>query len=332
MLLAIATIAVGCGGASGGGSGGGTTNSAPATLTLSCTLPPSGFTGVSFNGSCTASGGTAPYSYSINNGALPAGLTINPSTGVITGTPTSVGATPFTVMVTDSSSPAQTATQPEDSYSVGAGTLQLLCGITNGVINVPYSATCSGSGGIAPYAYAVSQTALPAGLNLNASTGAITGVPNTLGLYYEIIAVTDSSAPPQTVYGYPQILITDSGASGSIGINCNNVGAGNVGFPFSGSCTAYNGLFPISYSPVAGSLPPGLTLDPASGSIHGEPALAGTYSFTVMATDSSSPPHTGTQQVDNLVIGPRLPESGYVTVTATSGGIVNSTNISVSVP
>ncbi len=64
-----------------------------------------------YSSTLAASGGTAPYTWSIVSGALPAGLTLNASTGVIVGTPTTAGTTSFTVQAKDSSSTAQTAQQ-----------------------------------------------------------------------------------------------------------------------------------------------------------------------------------------------------------------------------
>ncbi|MGH9643124.1 MAG: putative Ig domain-containing protein, partial [Terriglobales bacterium] len=74
--------------------------SAP-TLTLSC---PAGAAqvGVAYSSALTAAGGQPPYTFSITTGTLPAGLTLNPSTGAITGTPTTSGTFTFTSQVADS--------------------------------------------------------------------------------------------------------------------------------------------------------------------------------------------------------------------------------------
>ena len=64
-----------------------------------------------YSATLAASGGTQPYTWSVSAGSLPAGLTLNSSTGVISGTPTTVGDYSFTIQVSDSSNPQKNATQ-----------------------------------------------------------------------------------------------------------------------------------------------------------------------------------------------------------------------------
>jgi sugar lactone lactonase YvrE len=61
-----------------------------------------------------------------------------------------------------------------------------------------YTITCTTSGGMAPYTWSISAGALPNGLALNASTGAITGTPATAGLYSFTVQAVDSNNPAQT--------------------------------------------------------------------------------------------------------------------------------------
>ena len=72
---------------------------------------PNGFVNLAYSATLTASGGVTPYTWSLASGSLSAGLTLNTNTGVITGTPTTLGTSNFTVRVTDAGNPAQTATQ-----------------------------------------------------------------------------------------------------------------------------------------------------------------------------------------------------------------------------
>ena len=80
-------------------------------LSVSTTSLPNSTQSVPYSQTLTASGGTAPYGWALMSGFLPPGLSLSPG-GQISGTPTSTGTYSFTVRVTDSSSPAQTANQP----------------------------------------------------------------------------------------------------------------------------------------------------------------------------------------------------------------------------
>lgn len=101
-----------------------------------------------------------------------------------------------------------------------------------------------------------------------------------------------------------------------------------------GSCVASSGSTPYTYSVESladggtgtGNMPPGFNLNASTGAITGTPTAAGTYPFTIEVTDHNS--KTATQSLQ-LIVQPALSRSGYVTVTATSGAIVNSTNILV---
>ena len=127
-------------------------------------------------------GGTTPYTYAISAGALPNGLTLNTTTGAITGTPTVAGNTySFTVKVFDAATPtAQTATQASHEFCrLGCHTDFEL----HSARRPPRSESLTpervvpAPEGQAPYTYSISAGALPNGLTLNSSTGAITGTP-----------------------------------------------------------------------------------------------------------------------------------------------------------
>jgi len=81
-------------------------------LAINTSSLPNGFANALYFASLTAVGGTTPYTCSIVNGALPPGLTLDPGSGDITGTPTTTGVFNFLASVSDSSDPVQTATQP----------------------------------------------------------------------------------------------------------------------------------------------------------------------------------------------------------------------------
>jgi hypothetical protein len=90
-----------------------------APLTLVTTSLSGGAAGLPYSAALAGSGGTLPYSWSLSAGALPAGLTLNPTTGAISGTPTDIGNSSFTAQISDSSNPVRVASQTL-SINIGA--------------------------------------------------------------------------------------------------------------------------------------------------------------------------------------------------------------------
>lgn len=157
----------------------------------------------------TASGGEQPYTWDVKSGSLPTGLALTASTGTIAGTPTQTGTSTFTIEVRDASSPVATASAPMSLSVIAQPNLQASgAGLPSGLTQVSYTANLSASGGTPPYSWSLTSGQLPSGLNLS-STGAITGIPITVGQSNFTAQVTDSSAPsPQVASGNFQITIS----------------------------------------------------------------------------------------------------------------------------
>ena len=167
--------------------------------TLSVTTPsplPQASIGAVYSQNLAATGGAPPYTWSIATGALPAGLTLL-SAGAITGTPTAGGVSTFTVQVTDSASAigsktfSLTVPPPPPSITTSS---PLPSGFTGGA----YSQTLAATGGTTPYSWSVSSGALPAGLTLSSSSGAISGTPTAAGTSTFTVKVTDSASATAT--------------------------------------------------------------------------------------------------------------------------------------
>ena len=162
------------------------------TLTLSPTTLPSGTTGTAYSQTISASGGAGGYTYSITSGTLPAGLGLNSSTGVLSGTPTTAATYSFTITATDSAAAIGSRTY---SLTINSSALTVSpTSLPNGTVGTAYSRTISATGGTAPYTYSRTAGTLPAGLTLNSSTGALSGTPTTAATYSFTIRATDSAS------------------------------------------------------------------------------------------------------------------------------------------
>jgi hypothetical protein len=163
-----------------------------AQLAISGTPPAIGTVGAAYSFTPTLSGGRAAYSVALHSGTLPAGLSLNTSTGAITGTPTTPGAWSGIVLrLTD----ADGLTADLASFAIVVSAALTITGspATTTGLGAPYSFTPALGGGHTPYAVTLQAGTLPAGLSLNSSTGAITGTPTAAGTAAGLVLrVTDA--------------------------------------------------------------------------------------------------------------------------------------------
>jgi hypothetical protein len=177
-------------------------------LAVTSLSPRAGTVGITYSTTLAATGGVTPYTWTILSGTLPAGLSLG-SAGVISGTPTTHGASIVTVQVVDSEANQQTAiAQLTPTINTITITTQSL---PAGTVNVPYSAPLAAVGGVTPYTWTMSGT-LPAGLSLN-SAGVITGTPTATGSSTFNVQVADSEQPPATASAQLSITVSRSGTS-----------------------------------------------------------------------------------------------------------------------
>jgi hypothetical protein len=160
---------------------------------------PNGAVGVSYNASLMANGGTTPYTWSIDRGALPAGLSLDSGTGVISGIPTTSGDSTFTVKVSDNSTPVKRHTKHYTITITGSGTLIITTmNVADGVEETAYNATVVALGGTPPYTWSVASGKLPAGLTIDTASGVISGTPTKKGNFNFTVQVSDNSTPAST--------------------------------------------------------------------------------------------------------------------------------------
>jgi len=171
----------------------------PADLVVTTTSLPNGTMGQSYSAMVGATGGLSPYSWSVIAGSLPAGLSLNGTTGAVGGTPTGSGTSSFTVQVTDGQVPADSAAQ---ALQITVAPVQYpplvitTTSLPNAKRNKNYSRTLVATGGLAPRSWSVVAGSLPTGLSLNAATGVISGKPTTLATYSFTVQARDSQSTP----------------------------------------------------------------------------------------------------------------------------------------
>jgi hypothetical protein len=247
------------------------------TITLSPSSLPGGNIGMAYNQNVSATpAGT--YNYSVTNGVLPSGLTLNAGTGAISGTPTASGS--FAFMITASASNCSGST----SYTVSIGcqtvsfsTTSLPTGTAGSSYSQPLAVTPSGT-----YTFSLVTGNLPNGLSLNATSGVISGVATVTGAYsFTVKAQTATGCSGTQAYS---LAITCPG----VALTPATLPSGTAGTAYSQTIAASPAGSAYSFAVTSGTLPTGLTLNATTGSLSGTPSAKGSFAFTITATGFGS--------------------------------------------
>ena len=297
---------------------------APAPLRIVTGPLPGGATQSLYNAQFNSTGGVTPYSWKWLSGQLPPGLTLSP-TGTLSGTPTGGGTYKFQVQVSDSASSPQVTTR---SFSVVVVTPPLGIGsvtLPGATVGSDFSVQLLAHGGVPPYTWGVGSGPLPSGVTLS-NSGLLSGTPTIAGTYKVTIKVTDSSATPLTAHASYKLVVS----AVPLSVTTLTVPGGTVGSPYAMTLSATGGTTPYYWTIAGGLLPDGIQLS-AGGALSGTPDQAGTFHFSVAATDSSPKPLSATinytmviAPVALLVTTTGLPAASlnnpYAAALATSGG------------
>ena len=326
---------------------GATSAATPFNLTIvpqvSVATPTTGLSatiGTQYSLTLAASAGTgqAPYSnWTVASGQLPAGLTLNPSTGVISAAagPTDAAATPsFTVTAKDN---LGVTSAPSAPITISVAIPITTASLPGGEVSAAYSSGAPAANTGTGTGITWSASGLPAWASINPATGAITGATPTAGNSTPTLTVTDANhatgSKQLTLTINPQLTITSSGALAAGTINVLYNGGNGVQLVSTG------GVAPLGNwtGPVTGSLPTGLSLS-SSGLVQGTPQCPTVTNlpFTVHlgpdadGVTATSPTltisTTTTALAINQVSSPPQPQVGqlYQLQLNTSGGVCNA--------
>ncbi|MGE0433423.1 MAG: beta strand repeat-containing protein [Planctomycetota bacterium] len=267
----------------------GITSPAAGTLT-------DGYQTIAYNRAFTGSGGTLPYNWTVTVGTLPTGLTLDPNTGALTGTPTANGNFSFTVQLMDADAATDTRAYTINTFTLPTITAPAAGALPNAVQNSAYGpVNFTFANGKAPLTWSVLNGTLPTGLSLNTSSGVLNGTPTVLGNSSFDVRITDANGRTDTrsyTLAVVDLPVITGPAAGALTEGYNTVNYAGVTF------TAAGGQTPYTFSVSAGAIPTGLNLVGATGVLSGTPTAAGNFSFTIMVTDNNLDTDTRNYTID----------------------------------
>ena len=293
----------------------------PGPLTITSTSLLIGVVGQPYADTISGSGGTTPYTWSVAP-TLPAGLSLNPTTGTITSTPlpTATSSRLHTFTLKDSSSPQQqvqksltlTVVNPPPVLTI------LTTSLPNATVPLSYSFPLQASGGSGALTWGLIAGSLPQNFSLDKTTGLISGTTSaasTAGTSNFTVRVTDTSGQVDE-----QLLSITIVFPPAPTITTPSLPDGTVTTAYSQQVLATGGTGALAWTVSVGSLPLLLSLNPTTGVISGTPNTPGTFDFTVKATDTLS--LFGTRDLSIVVIAAAAPSPLTITTTSLPTGAV----------
>jgi hypothetical protein len=245
-----------------------------------------------------AGGGPSPYTWNVTKGRLPSGISLDGTTGILSGISVEQGDFVLSIQVTDCNN-----NQAEKEF-IWHITDQLTLTtdlLPDAAESVMYNFTLQAEGGMPPYQWRLKNTSLPDGLFLKNSTGMLYGEPISQSSRSIVVEVYDNDTPPQVVDKsfhleiIPQVLYIFTPELPDCLLNQ----------PYLAEIKALLGKPPYAWELKTGQLPSGLQLkaSPDLLTIEGTPTQMGENSFTIKVSDSHTPPNYAEKEFTINIIG-----------------------------
>lgn len=247
--------------------------------------PATGVAGTSYSSGPLPTSGSAPSRFAVSSGTLPPGLSLDTTTGAVSGTPTAVGASTFALRVTATFGTREASNDRNCTITIGEAppTVGPLVESAPAVVGEPYTATVTIGGGT-PTTISTVGSSLPPGTTVGISgrTVSVTGTPTAAGTFtiqvYAANAGGDETAVHQIVVAAAPVVVPTLPAASWPAVQVNT--------PFSQSVTAA-GDEPITFSADPATLPPGVKLTSTGRTVtlSGTPTAVGDFDVAITATN-----------------------------------------------
>jgi uncharacterized protein YjdB len=282
-------------------------------VTVTTTSLPAGTRLAPYSQALTATGGDGTYTWTLQSGNLPAGITLSPA-GVLGGTPTVAGTFNFQVRATSN---GQSDNQALSLVINQPGVTITTTTLPAGTQGVAYSETLTATGGNGTFTWVVvaGSGALPAGLTLSAA-GVLSGTPTQAGTFdFTVRATSDGLSAEQAlslVIGTPSLVVTTT-----------TLPAATEGSPYTATLEATGGTGSYAWTLADGNLPGGINLL-NDGVLTGTPTQSGSFPITVRVTSGDQVD----EQALTLVVNPPAVVIGTTTLPGGTQGAAYSTTLS----
>jgi len=287
-------------------------NDAITTLTITIDPPllaigipdiPAAMVGQPFELAPTVSGTLGALTWTIPSGSLPAGLSLDAFSGAIAGTPTMWGTSSAVVQVLDADRWKLNRTAVDTvTITVAPRPVQIVtAALDEGVSGSHYESALAATGGTGQYTWSVVGGDVPPGLQVTRD-GMVFGDPLHFGRFTFTVRLVDAWPGPDYT---ATAVVTLAIAPRPLVITTAALASGDVPKPYSALLQFAGGTGTTLWSVVDGRLPDGLTLSLADGVITGKPIAAGTFSFTVQASDDG---WSGNVATKSFTVTIRMPD------------------------